>query len=418
MTESFILGRGNTFCRGCNSTEIFSAIDFGNLPIANELMRSIDEPIEIFPLHLKICSQCGLGQVEDVVRPERIFSDYRYLSSISTSYVEHARAYVQSVCDDLDFKPTDWVLEIASNDGYLLKHFIELEVKVLGLEPAANVAELAIKAGIPTECEFFGLETARNLFENHGYPRLIIANNVLAHVPDIQDFIAGLAMLSGPETLISVENPSIMNLILDNQFDTIYHEHFSYLSAFSVQHLTRGFGLNLYNVEEISTHGGSNRYWIRKSRSKEFEYPSVAVKITQELDNGLLDHLVWSALNSRVKDTILNFSKWLEEAYSDGKRVFGYGAAAKASTLINSARVDTAWIGAIADGSHEKQGRYMPALGIPILAPKKIADLVPTDIVIFPWNIKSELVKQIRNEFSPNVRIWQAVPELRDLSNS
>jgi hypothetical protein len=418
MAESYVLGRGKIFCRGCNSTNLFSAIDLGDLPIANELTRTKDESTEKFPLHLKICPQCGLGQVEDVVKPERIFSDYRYLSSISTSYVEHARVYVKSVFDDLEFRPTDWVLEIASNDGYLLRHFIELGVKVLGLEPAANVMKLALEAGIPTECEFFGLETAKNILKNHGHPRLIIANNVLAHVPDIQDFIAGLSVLSGPETLISVENPSVMNLILADQFDTVYHEHFSYLSAFSVQYLTNMFGLKLYNVEDISTHGGSNRYWIKKLDTKEAESPSVAIKITQELEGGLLEQSEWSALNSRVKGILNDFSEWLEESYATGKKVFGYGAAAKASTLLNSARIKKEWLEAIADGSNEKQGRYMPSLGIPILPAQSIAHLNPTDIVIFPWNIRLELVKQIRKEFGPKVRIWQAVPALRELSNS
>ena len=418
MPESYIIGRGKTFCRGCNSTNLFSATDFGCLPLANKLMNTEDEFVEKFPLHLKICSQCGLGQVEDVVQPETIFSDYRYLSSISSSYVEHARLYVRSVFNDLDFQPTDWVLEIASNDGYLLRHFIELGVKVLGLEPAANVAELALKAGIPTESEFFGLERAKDILKNYGHPRLIIANNVLAHVPDIQDFIAGLSVLSGPETLVSIENPSVMNLILADQFDTIYHEHFSYLSTFSVQNLTNKFGLKLYAVEDLSTHGGSNRYWIKRSSAQEVESDSVAIKIAQELEGGLLDQSEWSALNSRVWEMLINFSGWLEESFVTGKKVFGYGAAAKASTLLNAAKVKKEWLEAIVDSSHEKQGRYMPSLGIPILPAQSLAHLNPTDILIFPWNIRIELIKQIRREFGSKVRIWQAVPTIRELSDS
>jgi hypothetical protein len=209
-----------------------------------------------------------------------------------------------------------------------------------------------------------------------------------------------------------------MNLILDDQFDTIYHEHFSYLSAFSVQYLTNKFGLKLYNVEDISTHGGSNRYWIKKSGTLEPESPAVAFKIKRELERGLLEQSEWVALNTRVREVLDNFSEWLEESYANGKRVFGYGAAAKASTLLNAARVKKDWLQAIADGSHEKQGRYMPSLGIPILPSQSIADSNPTDILIFPWNIRTELVKQIRKEFGPKVRIWQAVPALSELSNS
>ena len=410
-----MLGRGRLFCRGCTSNDLFSVIDLGELPLANELWHTQNESIEVFPLHLMICSQCGLGQVEDVVQPSRLFRDYRYLSSVSSSFLDHAKNYVQTVYTELDFQPSDWVLEIASNDGYLLKNFVELGVSVLGLEPAVNVAKLAIAAGVPTQSDFFGLATATRILSERGYPRLIVANNVMAHVPDIQDFISGLAILAGPETRISVENPSLMNLVKSDQFDTIYHEHFSYLTAFSVKNLTRPFGLNLFHVEEISTHGGSNRYWLDKSSVLTAEDSTVAHKIGQELEDGLLNQAEWSKFESRVRKILSNFANWLEESYVQKKKVCGYGAAAKASTLLNAAHIKKEWMLAIADGSHEKQGWYMPTTGIPILSPIEVSGLNPSEILIFPWNISTELIGQIQKDISSSVGIWQAVPELKQI---
>ena len=237
-SSPFIDGRGGVFCRGCLGINLFSGLDLGELPIANELLKSSEGTLEKFPLHLRVCSECGLGQVADVVTPERIFRDYRYLSSMSTTFLQHASDFVSQRVQEGVFLPGDWVLEIASNDGYLLKNFLSYGIKAIGVEPAENVAEISRGLGIHTISEFFSSNLAEELLVSHGYPKLIIANNVMAHVPDLIDFVKGLSVLCGPETQISIENPSLANILIGMQFDTIYQEHYSYLSASAVARIS------------------------------------------------------------------------------------------------------------------------------------------------------------------------------------
>ncbi len=414
--NSFIEGRGKNFCRGCNGVDLFSALDLGELPIANELWVKENEPVELFPLHLRICRGCGLGQVEDVVTPSRLFRDYRYLSSMSTSFLEHARVFAGQVHQSLGFERGDWVLEIASNDGYLLQHFIKLGVNVLGIEPAENVAKIAQGAGIPTISEFFSLELAQKLIAERGNPKLIVANNVMAHVPDIRNFLAGIAVLVGPKTLVSIENPSLLNFLEADQFDTIYHEHYSYLTANSVDKITNEFGLQLFKVDEIVTHGGSNRYWIRARTAEMANKKPIALKILQEVDAGLFDESAWNNFESRIQIIISDFYSWVKNSFKAGRVVCGYGAAAKASTLLNSSKVEKGWITAIADASPEKQGRFMPAVGIPIVSPKALFELHPDDVVIFPWNLTKELATLIESNSIVPTRIWQAIPKLEQVN--
>jgi len=404
------------FCRGCKGTDLFSALDLGELPIANELWSDENQSIELFPLHLRICRNCGLGQVEDVVTPSRLFRDYRYLSSTSTSFLEHARIFTVDAMRDFDFEDGDWVLEIASNDGYLLQHFIKFGIDVLGIEPAENVAQIAQLAGIPTISEFFSLELAQNLLAARGTPKLIIANNVMAHVPDIQNFVAGIAALVGPKTRVSIENPSLINFLKADQFDTIYHEHYSYLTANSVQNITKEVGLQLFKVEEISTHGGSNRYWLRAQPKVEITEDLVVAKILQEVEDGLYDESAWESFDKRIQDIISQFYGWIKSSFEDGKLVCGYGAPAKASTLINVSRIEKGWIKAIADASPEKQGRFMPVHGIPIVSPKDLFELKPNDVIIFPWNLTKELSEIIENKALVPTRIWKAIPKLEQVN--
>jgi 2-polyprenyl-3-methyl-5-hydroxy-6-metoxy-1,4-benzoquinol methylase len=410
--NSYIIGRGKNFCRGCNGRELFSALDLGDLPIANELWPNENQPIELFPLHLRICRACGLGQVEDVVTPSRLFRDYRYLSSTSTSFLEHARSFAEVTSKEIDFKPGDWVLEIASNDGYLLQHFIKLGIDVLGIEPAENVAQIAKLAGVPTVSEFFSLELAENLLSTRGTPKLIVANNVMAHVPDIQNFVAGIAALVGPETRVSIENPSLINFLKEDQFDTIYHEHYSYLTANSVDKITNEVGLQLFKVEEIVTHGGSNRYWLRQKPRTSTVEQDVVVKMIQEIEDGLFNELAWGHFNLRIKELISSFYNWVKNSFETGEIVCGYGAPAKASTLINASRIEKNWIKVIADASPEKQGRFMPSHGIPIVSPKELFAIKPTDVIIFPWNITKELSEIINSQLLAPTRIWKAIPKL------
>ncbi len=415
QSHPFIEGRGSEFCRGCSGTKLFSALDLGNLPIANELLVSQTTKIEKFPLHLRICPECGLGQVADVVTPERIFRDYRYLSSISTTFLQHASSYVDERIQEKMFLPGDWVLEIASNDGYLLKNFLKYDIEVLGVEPAENVAQLSRKLGINTISEFFSSQLAADILQQHGYPKLIVANNVLAHVPDLTDIIKGLSILCGPDTQISIENPSLANILLGMQFDTIYHEHYSYLSAFSVARLGKLHGLQLLKVEELTIHGGSNRYWLSRFKSENVLGPQVQKIIAGEVLNGLFNSEDWRAYSEKVAKVLNEFLVWLRNTKENNRKIYGYGAAAKASTILNSINVDLGLISAIADASLEKQGRFMPPNGIEIISPQELFSKAPTDVVIFPWNIKSEIAEFLRENLNGQTRLWCAIPNMHEV---
>ena len=415
VSHPFIKGRGGDFCRGCNGTRLFSALDLGSLPIANELLVSQTSEIEKFPLHLRVCPECGLGQVADVVTPERIFRDYRYLSSISTTFLKHASSYVEQRVQEGMFAPGDWVLEIASNDGYLLKNFLKHNIEVLGVEPAENVADMSRKLGINTISEFFSSQLATEILQAHGYPKLIIANNVMAHVPDLIDFIEGLSALCGPETQISIENPSLANILLGMQFDTIYHEHYSYLSAFAVARLGKLHGLQLLKVEELTIHGGSNRYWLSRFKSENVVDERVERIIEGEISNGLFNSKDWEVYSEKVAKILGDFLLWLRDTKETKGNIYGYGAAAKASTILNSINVDLGLITAIADASLEKQTRFMPPNGIEIISPQKLFSNEPTDVIIFPWNIKNEIAEFLRKNLPNQTRLWCAIPYMHEV---
>lgn len=415
VSHPFIQGRGGDFCRGCSGTRLFSALDLGSLPIANELLVSQASEIEKFPLHLRVCPECGLGQVADVVTPERIFRDYRYLSSISTTFLHHASSYVEERVQEGMFAPGDWVLEIASNDGYLLKNFLKHNIKVLGVEPAENVADMSRNLGINTISEFFSSQLATEILQSHGYPKLIIANNVMAHVPDLIDFIEGLSTLCGPETQISIENPSLANILLGMQFDTIYHEHYSYLSAFAVARLGKLHGLQLLKVEELTIHGGSNRYWLSRLKSENVVDEQVERIIEGEISNGLFNSKDWEAYSEKVAKILSDFLLWLRDTKETNGNIYGYGAAAKASTILNSINVDRGLITAIADASLEKQTRFMPPNGIEIISPQELFSKEPTDVIIFPWNIKNEIAEFLRKNLPNETRLWCAIPYMHEV---
>lgn len=414
-SQPFIDGRGEVFCRGCLGNNLFSALDLGNLPIANELLLSSESNVEKFPLHLRICTDCGLGQVADVVTPERIFRDYRYLSSMSTTFLKHASDFVHRQFETKSLSSEDWVLEIASNDGYLLRNFIPLGVKVVGVEPAENVATLSRSHGIETISEFFSSQLARELLSQRGHPRLIIANNVMAHVPDLIDFIQGLSILCGPTTEISIENPSLTNILTEMQFDTVYHEHYSYLSASAVEKISKVHDLQLYKVEKLPVHGGSNRYWLRQFNIDKNVESSVVVAKNLEESAGLFERNVWVSLSLTVSNMLSNFQDWLLSSTKEDRRVFGYGAAAKASTILNSIDLVPNAIKAIADLSLEKQGRFMPPHGIKIISPQELFFENPTDVIIFPWNIKLEIADILRSNLGDQVRLWCAIPEMHQI---
>lgn len=413
--ESLVAGRGKSYCRGCSGKELFTALDLGNLPIANELLVEREQHNEKFPLHLRICLECKLGQVEEVVTPKRIFKNYRYLSSMSSTFLNHASNYVLDRVKEGMFSADDWVLEIASNDGYLLRNFQRLGIRTIGVEPAENVADLSRSLGIDTISEFFTRELAEKILATNGYPKLIVANNVMAHVPDLTNFVQGLARLCGPQTLISVENPSLINILVGMQFDTIYHEHYSYLSASAVENICKRNGLFLFKVEELAIHGGSNRYWLKKSNLEDRPHESVGKMIGLEEENKLFEPSEWDDYALRVKHILSQFLSWLKVQKGSNRRVFGYGAAAKASTILNSISLNQGVILAIADASTEKQNRFMPPNNIKIISPDRLFEEKPTDVVIFPWNIKNEIAEFLHSNLGDEVRLWCLIPEMHEL---
>lgn len=402
----YLNSRGVETCRGCNGSKLVLLLDLQKQPLANYLPRSQDEIVNQFLLALFICMDCGLGQIGESVSPDEIFSDYPYLSSMSSYWLDHASKFANDQMEKLNLKNSDWVLEIASNDGYLLKFFKDRNIDVLGIEPAANVAEIAISKGVETISKFFGLNTAKEISATKSSPRLIVANNVFAHVPDMQDFLAGISYLCDENTRVSIENPSFINLLTLGQFDTIYHEHFSYLTAFSVSKIAMQFGLDLYDVDQLETHGGSNRYWLAKSGVEKIS-SSVEKTIQSELEQGLLSEQTHKNFMGTFNETVSGLKSWLAD--NAKAKVFAYGAAAKGNTLLNAADIDSSQIIAVFDASPEKQGRFLPGSRIPILSPAELAKLAPSDLLILPWNLSNEVTEIVGKE-SPDTVCWIAVP--------
>lgn len=414
-SSAILTERGTTSCRGCGSTGLVSVLDLGCQPLANEMAESRETVLDEFPLHLRVCPECGLGQVGEHVMPERIFGqDYPYLSSSSSTWVQHARRFASAMSSTLELGASSLVMEIASNDGYLLRHFQARGTQVLGVEPAANIARIALEAGIPTVNRFFGAECAADLVEQHGHPALLVANNVLAHVPDLHDFLAGIRTMCAPETIVSVENPSFLRLMVEGQFDTIYHEHFSYLTAHSVAHAAEQHGLELVGVEELPTHGGSNRYLLRPASAAS---PSGSVEATRELERrvGLFDPNLWQSFAARSRTAIAGLREWLVDRERTRSRVVAYGAAAKGNTFLNAVGPVASTIAFAVDVSHEKQGRFLPGSRVPVLAPEALSDDCVDDVLILPWNLAHEIAQLIRTR-APRARLWVALPAMSELS--
>ncbi|MES9886971.1 MAG: class I SAM-dependent methyltransferase [Candidatus Sedimenticola sp. 6PFRAG1] len=411
MSE-LISNRGYSVCRGCNSEKLVSILDLDNQPLPAEYGRTPDEVLDTFPLHLRICQDCGLGQLGEYVLPERIFhKTYPYLSSASATWVQHAKKYATDMKDSLSLDSRSLVVELASNDGYLLSEFLKLNVPVLGVEPAANVASIAQNAGVPTIVEFFGVDQAKSILSSHGHPRLIAANNVFAHIPDMQDFMEGMAVLANEHTVITIENPSFSLLLRDSLFDTIYHEHYSYVTAHSVQAVASNYGLRLARVDRLPTHGGSNRYWLSRTMTVD---QSVEVTLDEEKELGLFDPDEWSAFAARSRAAIDSLRQWFLDREKSGDIVVGYGAAHKGNTFLNAVGEASKTLKYVVDASPEKQGKFLPGSQVPVLAPEQLSDGNPTDVLILAWNIAQELAERIRI-LAPNARIWVAQPTMRQL---
>jgi SAM-dependent methyltransferase len=350
---------------------------------------------KFYPLHVWVCEGCLLVQLEEYVSPGEIFSDYAYFSSYSDSWVEHARRYAAMAIARFGLTADSAVMEIASNDGYLLQHFVRAGIPCLGIEPAANVAQVAVGRGIRTTVCFFGQAAARAIAEEHGRPDLLLGNNVLAHVPDVNDFVAGMKLLLKPGGVITMEFPHLQRLIEENQFDTIYHEHFSYLSLLAVERIFRHHGLELFDVEQLPTHGGSLRIFARHADDDTKPVRASIGDLRQQELRGGLDRLeTYSRFAQRVHATKRDILEFLIGARRDGKRIAGYGAPGKGNTLLNYCGIRTDFIEYTVDRSPYKQGRYTPGTRIPILAPEAIRQTRPDFLFILPWNLEREIVSQ------------------------
>jgi SAM-dependent methyltransferase len=383
-------------CRFCGAPLSVVFADLGMCPIANSLVPehrlAAMEPF--YPLRAFVCERCFLVQAEEFEAPEGIFSDYTYFSSYSTSWLAHCQAYTDQIVERLSLGPQHTVVEVGSNDGYLLQYFHERGIRVIGVEPAANVAQEAIVRGIPTIVRFFGTGLAEEL-RDESSADLLIGNNVLAHMPDVNDFVAGLKTLLKPTGVATVEFPHLMRLVEENQFDTIYHEHFSYFSFLTVRRVFEAHGLRIFDVEELPTHGGSLRIFGCHAAAAHAQTGAAASLAEREREAGYDAIDLYLTYAERVRASKREFLEFLIALKRDGKRIAGYGAPAKGNTLLNFCGVRTDFIDFTVDRNPHKQGLMLPGTHIPILAPEALAERRPDVVLILPWNLREEIVEQL-----------------------
>lgn len=385
-------------CRFCGRPLQHTFADLGMSPLANSYLKpaQLNQVERFYPLHALVCEGCFLVQLQEFESPEAIFGDYAYFSSFSDSFLRHAKAYVEMAVDRFRLNSKNQVVEIASNDGYLLQYFVEKGIPVLGVEPAANVAEAAMKRGIPSLVKFFGTRTARDMAQEGRQADLLIGNNVLAHVPNLNDFVAGIKIVLKPEGVVTMEFPHLVRLMEDGLFDTIYHEHFSYFSFLTVEQVFAKHGLVLFDVEEVQTHGGSLRIYGRHVEHGA-RVVSPRVPAMRERERELkLDRLEpYLAFSERVTQVKRNLLRFLIEAKDSNKTVAAYGAPAKGNTLLNYCGIRTDFIDYTMDRSPHKQGHYLPGSHIPILPPDAIRSTKPDYLLILAWNLKDEIMEQM-----------------------
>ncbi|MCF4167502.1 class I SAM-dependent methyltransferase [Zavarzinia compransoris] len=405
-------------CRFCGAPLTRTFLDLGDTPLANSYVTAADVAAgrdRAYPLHARVCDSCLLVQVDEVVPAEDIFSDYAYFSSYSAGWVAHARRYADAMTERFGLGPDSLVVEVASNDGYLLRHFVERGIPVLGIEPAANVAEVARAAGVPTEVTFFDRDSGRALAARGKRADLMAANNVFAHVPDIRAFAAGFAEVLKPEGVVTFEFPHLLNLINEVQFDTIYHEHYSYLSLVVVERVLGAVGLRVFDVEELPTHGGSLRVFACPVAAGHGEGPGLLAVRAKETAAGLDRPEAYDGFAPRVEAVRRGFLDFLAKARAEGRRVAAYGAAAKGNTFLNFCGVGAGDITLVADRNPAKQGRLLPGSHVPIVSPDELAASKPDDLVILPWNIAAEVAADMAAMKAAGCRFWIAVPEMREV---
>ncbi|MGH7368459.1 MAG: methyltransferase domain-containing protein [Candidatus Rokuibacteriota bacterium] len=391
-------------CRFCGAALSHTFVDLGMSPLCESFLtrEEVNQMEPFYPLHAYVCERCFLVQVEEYVGPERIFSEYAYFSSYSTAWLEHARSYVEMITSRLELGPGSYVVELGSNDGYLLRNFVATGIPVLGVEPAGNVAAVAVEQGVPTTTRLFGLETATALVAERGRADLIIGNNVLAQVTDLNGFVAGMKVLLKPHGVITMEFPHLLRLMDENQFDTIYHEHFSYFSFLTVERIFAKHGLTLFDVEELWSHGGSLRIYGRHAGDAARAVgPSVAALLARETAAGLDRLEKYALFTEQVQETKRRLLEFLIAAKREGKSIVGYGAPGKGNTLLNYCGIRTDFLDYTVDRNPYKHGRFLPGTHVPIFSPEKIKETRPDYVLILPWNLKEEIMAQLAE-----IRAW------------
>ncbi|HVZ27820.1 MAG TPA: class I SAM-dependent methyltransferase [Rhizomicrobium sp.] len=402
-------------CRSCGAPLSDPIVDLGEQPLANSYLEAgrLAAPEPKVPLRVRVCPACWLVQTDQFVLPENVFSDYAYFSSYSAAWLAHARRYSEAMIARFGLGKDSFVIEVASNDGYLLKNFVERNIPSLGIEPAENVAKVARAAGIPTEARFLGAASANDIAARHPKADLIAGNNVLAHVPDINDFVAGLKILLAPDGVLTLEFPHLLNLIARNQFDTIYHEHYSYLSLAAVERIFTRHGLSVFDVEKLPTHGGSLRLFVQHQDGGRAMSSAVEALRAEEKQAGVETRAYYAGFAKEVERAIQGFRAFLTRARSEEKKTVAYGAAAKGNTLLNACGIGRGEIDYVVDKSPHKQGRFLPGSHLEIFAPARILEDKPDYIVILPWNLREEIIGQLPEARSWNARFVTAIPQLK-----
>ena len=407
---------GKPRCRFCGSPLQHTFVDLGTQPLCESYLSydQLNQMEPFYPLHVHVCQNCFLVQLEEYVAPNEIFTEYAYFSSYSETWLKHAENYVEMITDRLELEEKSQVVEIGSNDGYLLQYFVQKGIPVLGVEPAANVAEVAIQKGIPTEVKFFDIKTANELAAKKKSADLIIGNNVLAQVPDLNGFVEGLKTLLKPLGVITVEFPHLMKLMDENQFDTIYHEHFSYFSFITVEKLFAAHGLTIFDVEQLPTHGGSLRIYARRTENEsEPVTHNVGELITTEREEGFTNLEKYSLFSEKVKETKRNLLNLLISLKRDNQSIVGYGAPGKGNTLLNYCGIRSDFLDYTVDRNPYKQGKFLPGSHIPIFPPDKIKETKPNYLLVLPWNLKDEITVQMSYISSWGGRFIVPIPELK-----
>jgi len=403
-------------CRACDALLRHTFVDLGMSPLCETFLTAdqINAMEPFYPLHVRVCEKCFLVQLQEYVSPESIFREYAYFSSYSRAWLDHARQYVESVVRRLKLDQTSFVVELASNDGYLLTNFVDRGIPVLGIEPAANVAQVAIDKGVPTRCAFFGRALAEELAAEGHTADLIIGNNVLAQVPDLKSFVDGMRRILKPDGVITLEFPHLLRLMDENQFDTIYHEHFSYFSLLTTDRLFARQGLRIFDVEELWTHGGSLRIYATHAGHPGHPPTSRLADLRDRESRAELANLrTYAGFEEKVRETKRKLLSFLIDVKRQGRSVAAYGAPGKGNTLLNYCGIRTDFVDYAVDRNPYKHGRFLPGTHIPVHPPDRLAETQPDFVLILPWNLKEEIMEQLHYVRDWGARFVVPIPEVR-----